>query len=754
MKTALAHLAVSLAVLLSMLEQTSECRTPLMHLRGGGLFGKRVGGRYGGTVLPSAQIDQLKASEQVQSAAEATSVAQEEKSSPVTPETSSARQAGEEGAADEGSREGVAKQEVKREESGSDGASARENKGTDSSAQKEFNVSTTNLFVNDLHENFKYIYIVSDSTGFTASHALTSVMAQFDSLAVDWNGQDSKAKEMNGGVPEVRTQMFSNVKDLGRLDRIVALAAKMSAFIVFTLVDPALHTRLLNQCRFFKVPHQDLLGPLVRHLSSFLEKEPTGLPRGSVGTKRKPLSDKYFKRVEAVEFTIKQDDGAQCRNLHKADVILLGVSRSSKTPLSMYLAQQFGYKVANVPLVLNIPPPAEIFEVDPRRVFGLIIQPQYLRRIRTRRLAGTGVDTETIGKSMGSFDYSNIKYIQEELKWARDLYAAHPEWSVVDVTGRAVEENAAIIAELMPGKPTPVEAALHALDCNFFILEPSKESVEFPIVFASDGFLQATGYSREEIIGKSVFMLHGPNTEREVITKVREHLREGREGHFEILNYRKDGSTFNKDVHLSPVRNFQGEVAFIFCTQVELEPLAPGFNPTRKLEGAAALPAEEEGDFRRDRVDKEKTSEILRSVHHRGWISVSISDASVPGMPIVFASEGFFKMTGYEPSEILGHSLEKLYGADSDPLTVAMIREAMETHQAVSTCVLNYRKDGRSFWNHLSLQPVSDSSGSLRYYVATQYTGTSGVGNLVRDCGATFPSGLQTHASITPFLPT
>ncbi|EKX40985.1 hypothetical protein GUITHDRAFT_45838, partial [Guillardia theta CCMP2712] len=81
-----------------------------------------------------------------------------------------------------------------------------------------------------------------------------------------------------------------------------------------------------------------------------------------------------------------------------------------------------------------------------------------------------------------------------------------------------------------------------------------------PIVFASDGFLQATGYSREEIIGKSVFMLHGPNTEREVITKVREHLREGKEGHFEILNYRKDGSTFNKDVHLSPVRNFEGEV--------------------------------------------------------------------------------------------------------------------------------------------------------------------------------------------------
>mmetsp|Transcript_50369 Transcript_50369/g.157313 ORF Transcript_50369/g.157313 Transcript_50369/m.157313 type:complete len:751 (-) Transcript_50369:105-2357(-) len=747
----LGRLAFLFAILFSTVGRTTESGIQPMYLRGGGLFGKRVGGRYGGTVLPSAQIEEMKASEQAQTAAEPAGKAEEDKRGLT------ANDAVAEHERSEGDQQGSEKK-VANESPSESSASIRsvgDAKNTsDVSPQKEFNMSSSNLFGSDLHENFKYIYIVSDSTGFTASHALTSVMAQFDSLAVDWNGQDNKAKEKSGGVPEVRTQMFSNVKDLGRLDRIVALAAKMSAFIVFTLVDPALHTRLLNQCRFFKVPHQDLLGPLVRHLSSFLEKEPTGLPRGSVGTKRKPLSDKYFKRVEAVEFTIKQDDGAQCRNLQKADVILLGVSRSSKTPLSMYLAQQFGYKVANVPLVLNIQPPSEIFEVDPRRVFGLIIQPQYLRRIRTRRLAGTGVDTETIGKSMGSFDYSNIKYIQEELKWARDLYAAHPEWSVVDVTGRAVEENAAIIAELMPGKPTPVEAALHALDCNFFILEPSKKSVEFPIVFASDGFLQATGYSREEIIGKSVFMLHGPNTEREVITKVREHLREGKEGHFEILNYRKDGSTFNKDVHLSPVRNFEGEVAFIFCTQVELEPLAPGFNPTRKPDGAAAQPTEEDGDFRRDRVDKEKTSEILRSVHHRGWISVSISDASVPGMPIVFASEGFFKMTGYEPAEILGHSLEKLYGADSDPTTVAMIREAMETHQAVSTCILNYRKDGRSFWNHLSLQPVSDSSGSLRYYVATQYTGTSGVGNLVRDCGATFPSGLQTHASITPFLPT
>jgi regulator of PEP synthase PpsR (kinase-PPPase family) len=137
----------------------------------------------------------------------------------------------------------------------------------------------------------------------------------------------------------------------------------MDAFVMFTLVNPTLHQRLEQQCESLKIPHQDLLSPLVRRLSRFLESEPTGLPRGSAGTRRKPLSDKYFKRVEAVEFTIKQDDGALVKNLKRADVVLLGVSRSSKTPLSMYLAQQFGYKVANVPLVLGIPVPEEIYEV-------------------------------------------------------------------------------------------------------------------------------------------------------------------------------------------------------------------------------------------------------------------------------------------------------------------------------------------------------------------------------------------------------
>ena len=548
-------------------------------------------------------------------------------------------------------------------------------------------------------DNIKLVYIVSDSTGFTASHALTSVLGQFEDIKIDWDKTDDQNTDAHqpprhdDNATEVRTQLLSNVKDVTRINRIVRLAQKTRALIMFTLVDESLHSEMTNRCKELGVPSQDFLGPLVSRLAGFLGSHPTGLPRGWAGTRRKPLSDKYFKRVEAVEFTIKQDDGAACRNLAKADVVLLGVSRSSKTPLSMYLAQQFGYKVANVPLVLNIPPPKEIFQVDPRRVFGLVIQPQYLKRIRTRRLAGTGVDVETIGKESGSFDYSNIKYIQQELREVRDLYAQHPEWSVIDVTGRAVEENAAIIAELMPGKPTPVEAALHALDCNFFIIEPSHGAAggeDFPIVFASDGFLQATGYTREEITGKSPTVLHGPQTDQAVIKEVWRHLREGLEGRFEVTNHRKDCSYFKKHLHLSPVRNQEGAVAFVFCTQCEMEPLAPGFNPQQP----ASARATDDGQVKREDLDRCKTSEMLRFINNRGWISVSISDASSPEMPLVFASEGFFKMTGYMASEILGHSLDMLYGANTDPVTIAMINRAIQAHDTVSTCVLAYRKDG------------------------------------------------------------
>ena len=176
----------------------------------------------------------------------------------------------------------------------------------------------------------KYIYIVSDSTGFTASHALTSCLTQFEGLLVDWHADNDNAEEPQdeAGLVEVRTQMFSNVNESGRLARILQLAAKMNAFIIYTLVNPKLNELLHEKRQELGLQCQDLLGGLVHTVSDYLNMKPSGQPRSSTQERRKPLSDKYFRRIEAVEFTIKHDDGNLPENFYNADVVLLGVSRT------------------------------------------------------------------------------------------------------------------------------------------------------------------------------------------------------------------------------------------------------------------------------------------------------------------------------------------------------------------------------------------------------------------------------------------
>ena len=287
----------------------------------------------------------------------------------------------------------------------------------------------------------KYIYIVSDSTGFTASHALTSCMTQFEDIIVDNHDEHDghEPREEAGARMEVRTQMFSNVKDWGRLDRIIQLAAKMNAFVVYTLVDPQLNARMVNKAQELKLQCEDLLGPLVTTLSDYLEQVPSGRPRCSTQERRQPLSDKYFRRIEAVEFTIKHDDGNLPENFYNADIVLLGVSRTGKTPLSTYLAQQFGYKMGNVPIVQGIDIASCILDVDPRKVFGLTMSPAYLKRIRSRRLSATGVDKSSF--EGGQADYDSLRFITSEVAWAQKLYFESPQWVVLDVTGRSVEES-------------------------------------------------------------------------------------------------------------------------------------------------------------------------------------------------------------------------------------------------------------------------------------------------------------------------
>jgi regulator of PEP synthase PpsR (kinase-PPPase family) len=258
----------------------------------------------------------------------------------------------------------------------------------------------------------KKLFIVSDATGETAEKVTHAALLQF---------------------PEVRPRLryFVKVRSVDEIDRIVEKARNEGAFIAYTIVDHTLRSEMVNKADAVDVECQDIIGVLILKLSQFLEVKPA-MQSGLRGA----LDEAYFRRIEAVEFAVKADDGQELRSLKKADVILVGLSRTSKTPLSTYLAQK-GYKVANVPLVPDVPAPDELFNVDPHRVHALRIDLATLLRIRRQRLRHLGVDTET--------NYATRGHVAKELRWCNALYEAHPEWTIHEVTGRAVEETASEI---------------------------------------------------------------------------------------------------------------------------------------------------------------------------------------------------------------------------------------------------------------------------------------------------------------------
>lgn len=207
---------------------------------------------------------------------------------------------------------------------------------------------------------------------------------------------------------------------------IIKQAAKEGAMLVYTLADPSMAESANQACKVWGIPSTDILGPITEAIASHLGVSPSGLPRGASG-RNFPLSDEYFRRIEAIEFTIKQDDGALPENLQKAEIILTGVSRTGKTPLSIYLAQK-GYKVANVPIVMGVALPKSLFEVDPEKVFGLTINPLVLQTIRKARAKSLGFREEIRS------NYSEMDYVRQELEFAGRTYAQNPIWPVIGET--------------------------------------------------------------------------------------------------------------------------------------------------------------------------------------------------------------------------------------------------------------------------------------------------------------------------------
>jgi regulator of PEP synthase PpsR (kinase-PPPase family) len=258
------------------------------------------------------------------------------------------------------------------------------------------------------------IEILSDSTGETAEKVVRAAMLQYPHAGA-----------------QIRLHTRVRTREAAR--PVLESAAKDGALVVFTVVSPELREFIHAQSYELKVEALDLIGSLIGKLATFLDRQPINTPSGML-----PLTDEYFRRIEAVEFAVKSDDGKEPRNFKKADLVLCGVSRTSKTPLSTLLAQR-GLKVANQPIVLGVTLPPELEETPGDRVVGLTIEIDQLIEIRKARLKQLGMPTDA--------SYGLREQVKQELDYARQIFAEHPQWPVIDVTGRAIEETAVIILE-------------------------------------------------------------------------------------------------------------------------------------------------------------------------------------------------------------------------------------------------------------------------------------------------------------------
>jgi [pyruvate, water dikinase]-phosphate phosphotransferase / [pyruvate, water dikinase] kinase len=255
------------------------------------------------------------------------------------------------------------------------------------------------------------IYVVSDSVGETAELVTKAAVSQF-------NGSDVVIKR------------FPYVEDKVHIDEVISLAKLDKGMVVYTLVRPEIRSYINELATKEGIYACDIIGPLMDQFEVLYGKKPLYEP----GLVRK-LDEDYFKKIEAIEFAVKYDDGRDPRGILKADIVLVGVSRTSKTPLSQFLAHK-RLKVANVPLVPEVDPPEELYLVPPEKCFGLKISPEKLNYIRRERLISLGLSDNA--------SYANIERIKEEIDYFESV-VNRINCHVIDVTNKAVEETANLI---------------------------------------------------------------------------------------------------------------------------------------------------------------------------------------------------------------------------------------------------------------------------------------------------------------------
>jgi regulator of PEP synthase PpsR (kinase-PPPase family) len=258
------------------------------------------------------------------------------------------------------------------------------------------------------------VVVASDATGHTAEVVVRAALVQFRGA-------------------KVQVHVRSHLRTTGDVRRCVREAHQVGGLIVHTLVSAEMRSVMLTEARAQRVPTIDLLGPLLLRLEDLLALQPLAKP----GLFR-DMDAEYRRRFEVMDFTVRHDDGQGAEGLLQADLVLVGVSRTSKTPLSMFLAWR-GLRVANVPIVQSLPLPEELTRIPVHKVIGLTIKPERLLELRRSRLQ----QMETPPK----FPYADVRQIWAELEYARAL-CGRAGWPLVDVTDKSVEEVAAEVLVL------------------------------------------------------------------------------------------------------------------------------------------------------------------------------------------------------------------------------------------------------------------------------------------------------------------
>ena len=260
------------------------------------------------------------------------------------------------------------------------------------------------------------VYQVSDSTGETLDRIFLAVKAQFSNF-------------------QCKAIHFSFTRTENQIDKIISKCkTEKDVIILYTIVDSDISKYLFSECKKNNIPCFEILGNLISSFSKLLNQKPSRLPSG-----QHALDDEYYKRIEAVQFTITHDDGRIISDLDKSDVILVGISRTSKTPTSIYLANR-GYKTSNIPVIPNRNLPLELIKCSKKTcVVGLICDPARLSDVRRNRAQSMHEDRPG--------QYIDEKEITNELENSKKLFKKH-NWPIIDVTRKSVEETAASVIKI------------------------------------------------------------------------------------------------------------------------------------------------------------------------------------------------------------------------------------------------------------------------------------------------------------------